>query len=476
MTPSSSAPGRTGSRRRSRSPGRGGRVLVLEAAETDRRRLPDARADAARLPPRRLLRDPPARASSPFFRDLPLAEHGLEWSQPPAPLAHPLDDGTAVVLERSRRRDRRRRSARTAPRGGACRAARRSMPTTLVGETPRRRSSRAPPPAAARALRAARASARRRGWPGRRFEGERARALFAGLAGALDPAARALADGLVRAAARDARPTPSAGPWPRGGSQAIADALASYLRSLGGEIRTSTAVASVDDLPPARAVLLDVSPRAAACGWPGTGCPTATGAACTATATVPAVFKVDWALDGPIPWAAPECARAGTVHLGGTLDEIAAAERAPFERPARRSGPTSSSGSRASSTDSRAPAGKHTVWAYCHVPNGSDGRHDGADRGADRAVRTRLPRRGCSARHVMAPARPRGLQPELRRRRHRRRRCTTLRQLVFRPAVPADPVPTPARGIYLCSSSTPPGGGVHGMCGYYAAKAALRAD
>ncbi len=447
----------------------GRRVLVLEAAETIgggcRTReltLPGFRHDVCSA-------FHPLATSSPFFRDLPLAEHGLELVQPPAPLAHPLDGGTAVMLERS--------VDETANGLGTDGAAWRRLyaplvqqADTIVAETlgPIKPYTRHPLTLSRFGLLAVRSAT---GLARARFEGERARALFAGLAGhSILPLERS--------------PTASFGlllgmmahvaGWPvaRGGSQAIADALASYLRSLGGEIRTSTEVSSVDDLPPARAILLDVSPRDLV-RLAGNRLPDGFRRRLHGYRHGPGSFKVDWALDGPIPWAAPECARAGTVHLGGTLDEIAAAERAPFEgQHAER--PYVLVGQQSLFDDSRAPEGKHTVWAYCHVPNGSD--VDMTER-IEAQLERFAPGFGARVlgRHVMAPGDLEAYNPnyvggDIVGGLH------TLRQLVFRPAVRPTPYRTPARGIYLCSSSTPPGGGVHGMCGYYAAKAALRAD
>jgi phytoene dehydrogenase-like protein len=183
-------------------------------------------------------------------------------------------------------------------------------------------------------------------------------------------------------------------------------------------------------------------------------------------------FKVDWALDRPIPWQAPECARAGTVHLGGTLEEIIAAERTP-EEGGHAERPYVLVGQQSLFDDSRTPEGKHTAWAYCHVPNGSD--VDMTER-----IEAQLERfapgfaDAVLARHVMAPAdleahNPNYVGGDIAGGMH------TLRQLVFRPAMRPSSYKTPARGIYLCSSSTPPGGGVHGMCGFLAAKSALRA-
>jgi len=445
----------------------GRQVLVLEAAETigggcrtQELTLPGFRHDVCAA-------FHPLAAVSPFFRELPLAEHGLELLHPPAPLAHPLDGGTAVLLERSL-------SATAAGLGSDGAAWGRlfgplvAQAETIVGAAlaPIRPYTRHPLVLArfgALALRSASGLARAR------FEGERARALFASLAGhSILPLERspAASFGLMLGLLGHV------GGWPvaRGGSQSIADALASYLRSLGGEIRTSTEVRSVDELPSARLLMLDVAPRDLV-RLAGDRLPAGFRRNLAHYRHAPGAFKVDWALDRPIPWEAAECGRAGTVHLGGTLDEIAAAERAPFEgRHAER--PYVLVGQQSLVDATRAPGGKHTAWAYCHVPNGSD--VDMTERIEAQLERFAPGFAGAVlARHVMAPA---DLES------YNRNYVggdiagglNTLRQLVFRPALRPFPYRTPARGVYLCSSSTPPGGGVHGMCGFLAAKAALR--
>jgi phytoene dehydrogenase-like protein len=444
-------------------------VLVLEAAETIgggcRTReltLPGFRHDVCSA-------FHPLASTSPFFRDLPLAEHGLELVHPPAPLAHPLDGGTAAVLERSVDGT----AAGLGDDGAAWRRLYEPLVAhadTLVAETlaPIRPFTRHPVVLSRFGLLAVRSAT---GLARKRFQGEHARGLFAGIAAhSILPLERSptasfgLLLGMMAHAAN----------WPvaRGGSQAIADALGSYLTSLGGEIRTSTPVDSVDDLPAAGAVLLDVSPRDLV-RLAGHRLPDRFKRSLARYRHGPGAFKVDWALDGPIPWQAPECARAGTVHVGGTLDEIADAERAPFEG-AHAERPFVLVGQQSLFDDSRAPAGKHTAWAYCHVPNGSD--VDMTER-IEAQLERFAPGFGSTvlARNVMAPGDLEAYNPnyvggDIVGGQH------TLRQLVFRPAVRPFPYRTPARGLYLCSSSTPPGGGVHGMCGYLAAKAALRAD
>jgi phytoene dehydrogenase-like protein len=259
-------------------------------------------------------------------------------------------------------------------------------------------------------------------------------------------------------------------PFPRGGSQRLSDALASYLRSLGGEIETGRRVESLAELAGARAILLDVTPRGLL-ALAGDRLPARYRRRLERYRYGPGVFKVDWALDGPIPWRAEECARAVTVHLGATLEEIAASEAAPgqgeiAERPYVLLAQQSLFDS------SRVPAGRHTAWAYCHVPNGSTVDMTGR---IEQQVERFAPgfRERILARSTLGPA---DLE------RHDANYvggdinggAAILSQLLTRPVARLSPYTTPLPGVFLCSSSTPPGGGVHGMCGYHAARAALR--
>ena len=260
--------------------------------------------------------------------------------------------------------------------------------------------------------------------------------------------------------------------WPiaRGGSQRIADALADELRRLGGEIRTGTRVRSMDDMPEARAFLFDTSPAAMA-EIAGDLFPDGYRSRLAGFRRGPGVFKVDLAIDGPIPWTAEECRSAGTVHLGGTFDEIAGAEQtvADGSHPER---PFVLLAQQSLFDDSRAPAGKHTVWAYCHVPNGSNVDMTNAIEGQIERFAPGF-RDLIVDRHAMGPV---ALE---------RYNANYVggdisggahggTQLFARPVPSISPHTTPADGIYLCSSSTPPGAGVHGMCGFLAAQAALK--
>ena len=408
----------------------------------------------------------PLGVGSPFFRTLPLSEHGLEWVHPSAPMAHPFDDGMAAVL---------RRSVEETAQGLAQDArAYRKLMAPLVADWDKISAAVLSPFRPSRHLFALsrfglRAIRSGRGLAKATFKGDHARGMFGGLAGhSMLPLERrpSAAFGLVLAIAGHVFGWPMA----RGGSQSVSDALASYLRSLGGDIATATPVASIDELPPARAVLCDVTPRQllriAGHRLPGGYSRKLEGYRYGAGA-----FKVDWALDGPIPWRAKECAGAGTVHLGGTLDEVAASERAVGEgrHPEK---PYVLLAQPSMFDPSRAPSGKHTVWAYCHVPNGTD--FDMTDRIESQVERFAPGFRDLIlARSVMSPGSLEeynsnyvggdingGIQD--------------FRQLFTRPTLRIVPYSTPAKGLYICSSSTPPGGGVHGMCGYFAAHAALR--
>jgi phytoene dehydrogenase-like protein len=400
----------------------------------------------------------PMAIASPCFERYRLREHGLEWIQPDAPLAHPLDDGKAVILERSL-------DSTCANLGGDGEAWRRlfeplvsqwlSLRHDLLG--PQLRWP-AKPFSMARfgmhAVRPARALAESL------FRGERARALFAGIAAhSIMPleAWASAAIGLVLGTIAHV----SGWPIPRGGSQRIADALASYLRALGGQIRTES---RIEMLPEADLVMCDITPRQLL-AIAGPRFPESFRRALARWRYGPAVFKLDWALAGPIPWRAHECARAATVHLGGTLAEIARWESqfvgAPFVLLVQSS----------LFDATRAPEGKHTAWAYCHVPNGS-----AAD--MTEAIENQVERfapgfRACIlARHAFGPAALERYNANLIGGDIVGGAMTPLRQLFLRPTWRL--YSTPLKGIYLCSSSTPPGGAVHGMCGYNAVERARR--
>lgn len=398
----------------------------------------------------------PMAVSSPCFEQFPLSVHGLEWIQPEAPLAHPLDDGSAVMLERSVDA-----TARNLGMDGD--AWRRLMEPLASRWADLRRDVLAVPRLPHHPLLMARfgfnAIRSARGLAYGIFRGERARALFAGIAAHSimpleNPAS--VAAGLVLAVAGHA----AGWPIPRGGSQRIADALASYLRSVGGEIITGTRIESLPDAP---LVLCDITPRQLL-AMAGARLPERYRGALSRYRYGPGVFKMDFALDGPVPWRAPECLRAATLHLGGTFDEIAAWEANHVGRPFVLLVQPSLFDS------TRAPEGKHTAWAYCHVPNGSTADMSNA---IESQIERFAPgfRERILARNIMTPA---DLES------HNANLiggdiaggANDLRQMFLRPTPRL--YHTPIRGVFLCSSSTPPGGSVHGMCGYYAARAALR--
>ena len=408
----------------------------------------------------------PLALGSPFLGTLPLERHGLELVQPPLPFAHPLDGGTAVALERS--------IETTARALGDDGPAYRRLFEPMAGDASRLlpqilgplRPPRHPVALARFGLSGLRsADGLLRG----RFEGERARALVAGCAAHSMLSLRSAASasfGLVLALLAHVVGWPVA----RGGSQAIADALVSYLRSLGGEVETEREVGSLGELPAARAVLLDLTPRQVL-RVAGDRLPDRYRRALGRFRYGPGVFKLDWALDAPIPWRAQEPGRAGTVHLGGGLAEITASEEEIARgRHAERPYVLLVQPSRFDPT--RAPQGKHTAWAYCHVPNGSTRDMTGAieaqierfapgfrDRVLARSAMNTADVERRNANYVGGDING-GLQD--------------LRQLFARPVARPIPYSTPVTGLYICSSSTPPGGGVHGLCGYFAAKAALR--
>lgn len=408
----------------------------------------------------------PLGKASPFFRNLPLADYGLTWIAPPTALAHPLDDGSAVAVTTS--------LDATAAELGVDAPAWQWLFQQLVERwedaldellaplhIPRHPLllTRYALPLAAPATLLARTL----------FRGEQARAVFAGMAGhSVLPLERppTAAFGLLLTLLAQTVGWPVA----QGGSQAIADALVRYAQALGVDLVCGWEVTSLAELPSARAYLFDTAPKGVL-RIVGDRLPPGYRRQLERFRYNPGVFKVDWALDGPIPWTAAACHHAATVHVGGTLDEIAASERAVWrgEHPAR---PFVLLAQQSLFDPTRAPAGRQVAWAYCHVPNNSTVDMTAAieaqverfapgfrDRILVRTTRHAAAMEMYNANYVGGDING-GVQD--------------LFQHFTRPSVSVTPYRTPIKGIYLCSSSTPPGGGVHGMCGYYAAQSVLR--
>jgi phytoene dehydrogenase-like protein len=414
----------------------------------------------------------PLGRSSPFFSQLPLTRYGLRWIEPPVQIAHPLESGAAIVT-----RDLEATAARLGPDAGAY--------LDLVGRTvaqwdfiiselvgpfrislgPRRVLNAAS--FGFRAIQSATLLVRR-------FRTPAARALLAGCSAhsmlhLSEPLSGGI--GLILLASAHAVGWPIAA----GGSQQIANALATHLSNLGGRILTGRHIQSLDELPPHRALLLDLAPRNVLeiagkrlrrRGWGGLYL-----RQLRRFQYGPGVFKIDLALDGPIPWADPEVLQAGTVHLGGSMEEIAESEAAVVEGRAPQR-PFVLLSQPSLFDRSRAPEGRHTVWAYCHVPSGST--MDMTER-----ILSQIERFAPSVRDRILAVASRG-PAELERYNPNYvggdigGGRQDIRQFFTRPAVRLDPYRTPDPGILLCSSSTPPGAGVHGLCGWYAARSALR--
>ncbi len=408
----------------------------------------------------------PLGAASPVFRPLGLERLGLTFVYPPAPLAHPLDDGQAVLVDAA--------IETTAARLGSDAEAYRRLWSPLIADSAALLSDALGPlrwPAhplrlarfGVQALQPAATLARRR------LRTTAGQALFAGLAAhAILPlewpatAAFGLVLGMLAHAVG----------WPvvRGGSQRFAEALAACLRGLGGQIVTGHRVASLVQLPSARATLLDVTPRQFI-HMAGDRLPPGYRRRLARFQYGPGVFKLDYVLDSPVPWRAPECTAAATVHIGGSLEEIALAERLVWrgQHPER---PFVLLVQPSLFDPTRAPAGKHTVWAYCHVPHGSNedmtARVEAQIERFAPGFRERILARSARTPAALEAYNPNYVGGDI------NGGAQHWRQLFTRPTARVSPYTTPLPGVYLCSSSTPPGGGVHGMCGWYAARAALR--
>jgi phytoene dehydrogenase-like protein len=403
---------------------------------------------------------------SPFLRTLPWESLGYTQCHPEIPFAHPLDDGTAVLVHRSveltasalSQRDRTAYRQLMKPFVEHAH----ELMEALLGPL----SVRHPLLLARFGLRAIQSSAR---FARHAFHDDRTRAMFAGVSAhsmvPLDELSTAgYALGLIISA--------HAFGWPvaRGGSQHLGNAMAAHLRELGGDIVCDHPVASLAELPPSRATLCDVTPRQLL-QLAGDRVPSSYARRLSTFRYGPGVFKMDWCLDEPVPWRAADCRRAGTVHLGGSFDEIAAAERDVLEgrHPEK---PYVLLVQPSVFDATRAPEGKHTLWAYCHIPHGST--WDMTNRIEAQIERFAPGFRDCiRERHTMGPAELARFNPNIiggdiggg---------AGDLAQFFARPVASLDPYATAIEDVYLCSSSTPPGIGVHGMSGYHAAQSALR--
>lgn len=406
----------------------------------------------------------PLAAGSPYFQTLPLSEHHLEYIYPEIAAAHPFDNGKAAVLKQS--------LDDTASLLGYDAMAYKKLMRPVVKDWPSIAADVLGPlhfpkhPVAMAkfgltALGSASSVASC-------FKTEEAKGLFAGMgAHAMIPLTKlsSAAAGLVLMANGHLK----GWPLPKGGTQKLANALASYFTSLGGSIETNTYITSLDQLPSSYAILFDITPRqllkiaghklSNIYKWQleryryGMG-----------------VFKVDWALDGPIPFTAEECHRTGTVHIGNTFAEIAASEQQTWDGKIPEK-PFVLLAQQSLFDSTRAPKGKHTAWAYCHVPNGST---VDMTETIEKQIERFAPgfRERILAKHTMSPAQMEEYDSnyiggDI------NGGVIDLGQLFMRPALRWSPYKTSAKGLYLCSASTPPGGGVHGMCGYYAAKRVL---
>ena len=406
----------------------------------------------------------PLAAGSPYFSKLPLQNYGLEFVHSPTALAHPFDDGTAAVLDRS--------LEATSDGLGRDRETYRKLMKPFVENWSSLAADLLGPPSFPRhpfltarfGMRAIRSA---KGFAESKFQEDRTRALFAGLAAhsflSLDRLATS-AFGLMLSLLGHVNGWPIA----KGGSQSVSNALAAYFKHLGGEIVTDHRVASLAELPPAKLTLCDVTPRQLL-RLSGESLPEGFRRRLKSYRYGPAAFKLDWALSEPVPWKSAECLKAATIHLGGSFTEIVRSEELVnsgqhAEKPfIILSQPTLFD-------PSRAPAGKHILWGYCHVPNASQ--FDMTSRIEDQIERFAPGFRDCIlARNITTP----NLFEQ-----HNANLIggdinggsQHLAQMFTRPT--SRLYSTPVKGLYLCSSSTPPGGGVHGLCGYHAARVALK--
>ena len=409
----------------------------------------------------------PMAASSPFLRQLPLHEYGLEWIYPELPLAHPMDDGPAVVQHHELEKMNEELGDDFKASQKLFKPLRDAWDELTVDLLSPLGLPAHPIRMGLFGFKALQPAERLT----RRFSGERAKALFAGLAAhsllPLDKPATA-AIGLVLGAAAH-----SVGwPLPKGGSQMITESMKAYFESLGGVVETGTKVTNMEMLPLSRAVLFDLGPRQVS-SIMGGNFPDAYHKKLQKFRYGAGVFKIDYILSEPVPWKDPRCNRAGTVHVGGTQAEIMESEAA-MSRGRHPEKPYVLLAQQSLFDETRTPDDRQTLWAYCHVPNGSE-------EDMTRRIEAQIERFAPGFRDVVEVRRTKtaagfeaynpnyvggdingGIQD--------------LPQLFSRPVSFYEPYATAAKGIYICSASTPPGGGVHGMCGYHAAKLVMRQE
>ena len=409
----------------------------------------------------------PMAASSPFMKNLPLSKHGLEWIQPEFAAAHPLDNEETAILSTD--------LFDTAYRLGHDESTYKSIVSPLVENWESLtndflgplRFPKKPFQLAAFGLKGLQPASLYQ----RHFKTERAKALFAGMAAHSILPLQSIATTAIGLVFFGAAHT-GGWPLPKGGSQSIADAMASYFKSLGGEIETDFTVSNLGQLPASKAVLFDLTPRQVA-NIVGDRFPTSYQNKLKKFRYGSGAFKIDYILSEPVPWKDPECKKAGTVHLGGTFREIAESEK-EMDNGDHSENPFVLIAQQSLFDDTRTPNEKHTLWAYCHVPNGSTVNmttpiENQIERFAPGFRDTIVAKRvmntkdlhNYNANYIGGDING-GRQD--------------ITQLFTRPVSLYQPYATPAKGIYFCSSSTPPGGGVHGMCGFHAANLALKKE
>ncbi len=410
----------------------------------------------------------PTAAGSPYLNSLPLEKYGLQWIQPDYPFAHPMENGEALVVSRS--------IADTAGRLPDDEKSYIRLYQKFVDEWPALAEDifgtlRLPKHPFIMA---------RFGWYGMfsakllgnsLFDHPKAKALFAGCAAhSILPMSKAFSAsfGLVLGASAHA----VGWPFAKGGSAAITHALAEHFKHLGGEIECNHRVESLRDIPPAQAILFDLTPHQITDIAEGK-LPSGYHKNLRSYTYGPGVFKMDWALSEPVPWKNKQCRKAGTLHLGGTFEEIASSEEAIWKGDHHVS-PFVLAAQPSVFDDSRAPAGKHTFWAYCHVPNGSE-------KDMTEAIENQIERYAPGFRDtIISKHTMHAMDFEQYNANYIggdiNGGAQFAKQLFGRPVLRWNPYKIPGSGMYICSSSTPPGGGVHGMSGFHAAEIALKQE